>query len=150
LPIPKATCRREPSLSRDEIESRSARTIPKGLRPPAQGCEERATLGNHRENFATPLGLCVSRTVTQGSSCLATLGFGSESRWDSQTGQQAWRRRWKCSSLRSQLRLGRPERQPATAHVQTRIALCKPLLHMQQQVVMAIMDLGCGPHPGVP
>ena len=33
------------------------------------------------------------RTVTQGSSCLATLGFGSESRWDSQMRQQAWRRR---------------------------------------------------------
>jgi len=27
----------------------------------------------------------------------------------------------KCSSLRSQLRLGRPGRQPATTHVQTRI-----------------------------
>src|SRR5213083_853310 len=25
-----------------------ARTIPKGLRPPAQGCEERATLGKRR------------------------------------------------------------------------------------------------------
>ncbi len=30
-----------------------------------------------------------------------------------------------------------PGRQPATAHVQTRIALCKTLLHMQQQFVMA-------------
>ena len=29
-----------------------------------------------------------------------------------------------------------PGRQPATAHVQTRIALCKHLLHMQQKVVI--------------
>ena len=29
-----------------------------------------------------------------------------------------------------------PGRQPATAHVQTRIALCKTLLHMQQKSVM--------------
>jgi len=27
----------------------------------------------------------VCPTMTQGSSCLATLGFGTESRWDSQT-----------------------------------------------------------------
>src|SRR6185369_13915206 len=27
----------------------------------------------------------VCRTMTQGSSCLATLGFGTESRWDSRT-----------------------------------------------------------------
>jgi len=33
------------------------------------------------------------RTATQGSSFLATLGFETESRWDSQMGQQAWRRR---------------------------------------------------------
>src|SRR5437667_9727614 len=27
----------------------------------------------------------VCRTMTQGSSCLATLGYGTESRWDSRT-----------------------------------------------------------------
>src|SRR6266496_2630092 len=30
-----------------------ARTIPKGLRPPAQGCEERATLGKRRSKMTT-------------------------------------------------------------------------------------------------
>lgn len=32
---------------------------------------------------ATPLGLIRSHAITQGSSCLATLGFGTESLWDS-------------------------------------------------------------------
>jgi len=31
----------------------------------------------------------VSRTMTQGSSCLATLGFGTESRWDSRTARDS-------------------------------------------------------------
>ena len=31
--------------------------IPKGLCPSAQGCEERATLGNRRRKFTTPTGL---------------------------------------------------------------------------------------------
>src|SRR5207249_868026 len=33
------------------------RSIPTGLRPPAQGCEERATLGRPDERSATPTGL---------------------------------------------------------------------------------------------
>src|SRR5258706_1087588 len=35
-------------LSFCAIHRPSAKTIPKGLRPPAQGCEARATLGNRR------------------------------------------------------------------------------------------------------
>jgi putative transposase len=34
--------------------------IPTGLSPPAQGCEERATLGIHSEEPPTPKGLCPS------------------------------------------------------------------------------------------
>src|SRR5437667_6246862 len=34
-----------------------AARIPKGLRNKAQGCEERATLGNRRKQQATPTGL---------------------------------------------------------------------------------------------
>ena len=35
-----------------------ARGIPTGFCPPAQGCEERATLGNRRIEITTPTGLC--------------------------------------------------------------------------------------------
>src|SRR6266516_3453100 len=70
--------------------------IPKGLRSKAQGCEERATLGNRNERPQPQRG-CVAflppnhnpvvvempRLATQGCSFLATLGFGSESLWDS-------------------------------------------------------------------
>jgi hypothetical protein len=77
--------------------------IPTGLRPPAQGCEERATLG-HRPpgitnrnavaaiSFAwdvrhichNPVGVNENLLpFTQGSSCVATLGWMPESRWDS-------------------------------------------------------------------
>jgi hypothetical protein len=71
-------------------------SIPRGLCPPAQGCEARATLGNSREirqrqrrcgggsrADTTPLGLKFPIQVSQGSSCLATLGSGPESLWDS-------------------------------------------------------------------
>jgi hypothetical protein len=66
-------------------------TIPKGLRPKAQGCEERATLGNRSLADTNPNGVttcpaqgapqprwgCPSRgRSTQGSSFLTTLGFG--------------------------------------------------------------------------
>src|SRR6058998_3175532 len=70
--------------------------IPTGLCPPAQGCEERATLGGTPNvpnpigvasrwcrGAAGPLGLLMRHAFSQGSSFLATLGFGSESRWDS-------------------------------------------------------------------
>jgi len=95
-----------------------ARTIPKGLWPSAQGCEERATLGSRWEVETTPKALWPrpgARAGAHGSqsrcgwggfsaddpgerrttgtmfrfakgSCLATLGFGTESRWDSQRG----------------------------------------------------------------
>ena len=70
--------------------------IPKGFRLKTQGCEERATLGNSRVGTSTPKELCrfkraglgrgeqrrnpvgvdgVLRMRTQGSSCLATLGW---------------------------------------------------------------------------
>ena len=52
-------------------------TIPKGLRPPAQGCEARATLGSHREKFATPTGLW--RTWRDGGSELAASPLGLSS-----------------------------------------------------------------------
>jgi len=77
--------------------------IPKGLCPPAQGCEERATLGhcpasitNRNAVAAIPFssaarGIChnpvgVDKNLisfTQGSSCVATLGYMPESLWDS-------------------------------------------------------------------
>ena len=60
------------------------RRIPTGFRPKAQGCESRATLGNRHHGIYNPVGVGNSVvTVSQGSSCLATLGFGPESRWDS-------------------------------------------------------------------
>ncbi len=73
-------------------------SIPKGLWRPAQGCEARATLGIRDENEINPNGVAshVEREMpqprwgwnlpdqrSQGSACRATLGFGSESRWDS-------------------------------------------------------------------
>src|SRR4026207_2330346 len=83
--------------------------IPKGLRPPAQGCPVReATLGNVGKGFPTPTGLrpcypCNGTFMypprmpqprcgwndlsarTQGSLAdSATLGFATESLWDSQ------------------------------------------------------------------
>ena len=76
-------------------EETSDAAIPKGLCPPAQGCEERATLGQTPldsnpngvvsglgRRAATPLGLFAFGHVSQGSSFLATLGFAPESLWD--------------------------------------------------------------------
>jgi len=72
--------------------------IPKGFRPKAQGCEARATLGRKVEKIfnpngvaavenppdATPLGLVqVLGRCPQGRRGAPTLGFGTESRWDS-------------------------------------------------------------------
>lgn len=71
--------------------------IPKGLWPPAQGCEERATLGGRLLLFSTPMGLC-PRTTSETQplrGCLAlprfpgvarflaTPGFEPEYLWDS-------------------------------------------------------------------
>ncbi len=76
-------------------------SIPKGLCPPAQGCEGRATLGQSQPIRPTPTGLRLGRrrkgrnpvgvgkrpgAFTQGSSSLATLGSGPESLWDSSGG----------------------------------------------------------------
>ena len=82
--------------------------IPTGLRHPAQGCDEEATLGTSAKMFSTLKGLhpaftgarnCLRRLqprwgweffspLTQGSSSLvrlgATLGWRLESRWDSE------------------------------------------------------------------
>jgi hypothetical protein len=76
--------------------------IPTGFRPKAQGCEERATLGHHRAGFpnrnavaALPFSsaarwICHNPVgvennlipFTQGSSCVTTLGWRPQSRWD--------------------------------------------------------------------
>jgi hypothetical protein len=77
--------------------------IPTGFRPKAQGCAPGATLGHLPVNIinrnavaaipfpsATP-GICHNPVgvdndlilFTQGSSCVATLGYMPESRWDS-------------------------------------------------------------------
>jgi hypothetical protein len=71
-----------------------------GFRNKAQGCEERATLGERRAKkqpqrgcdprrpftkAETPLGFCLSDPLPQGSSFLATRGFGTQSLWDWQT-----------------------------------------------------------------
>jgi len=57
-------------------------------------------------------------------------------------GQQAWRRRVEVLQPSLKLRLGQPDACRAEAkrrrtHVQTRIARCKLLLHMQQQSVVS-------------
>src|SRR5437899_13095310 len=73
--------------------------IPKGLRNKAQGCEERPTLGVGPNGVQLQRGcgraewslprrnpfrvVSDSRTFSQGSSFLATLGFVAESLWDS-------------------------------------------------------------------
>jgi len=88
--------------------------IPKGLCPPAQGCEvgpsasDRATLGHPGKTVINPNGVAASVTAggtqprwgkmmfgrySQGSSCLATLGFEPESRWDSPSAQVRTRQR---------------------------------------------------------
>ena len=76
--------------------------IPKGLRPPAQGCEARATLGHPGKTITNPNGVApfvvasgtqprwgrmMCGQYSQGGSCLATLGCGPESLWDSPSAQ---------------------------------------------------------------
>ncbi len=76
--------------------------IPTGFRPKAQGCEERATLGQRptntfnrnavaampfpsatREDYLNPVGVDDHFIpFTQGSSCVATLGWRTQSLWD--------------------------------------------------------------------
>ena len=77
--------------------------IPTGFRPLAQGCEERATLGHRPASITNrnavaaipfssaahevchnPVGVDKNLIpITQGSSCVATLGYMLESLWDS-------------------------------------------------------------------
>jgi hypothetical protein len=68
---------------------RQPEQIPKGLCPLAQGSEELVTLGNGvvawrcGERWRNPFGVgSVRPAFSQGSSFLATLGFGPKSRWD--------------------------------------------------------------------
>ncbi len=77
------------------------RPITKGLRPPAQGCEERATLGHGSQMETNPNGV-VTKTIRSASrrmcrnrvafvpvlprspkvgACAPTLGFGPQPRW---------------------------------------------------------------------
>jgi prepilin-type N-terminal cleavage/methylation domain-containing protein len=63
-------------------------SILKGLCPPAQGCEERATLGKSSKAQINPERVVTLRFRSPDksrnpfSSCLATLGFEAKSRWD--------------------------------------------------------------------
>ena len=68
-------CVLQPGVARNELPWE---TGPKANNP--NGVVAR--LGKHD---TTPLGLKTNRAVTQGSSCLATPGFKSESPWDSIT-----------------------------------------------------------------
>src|SRR5437870_1678565 len=82
----------------NRISLSAGASIPKGLCLSAQSCEERATLGRSRPSSINPEGVAalpslrinsgcnpvgVDRrgTFSQGSSFLATLGFGAESLW---------------------------------------------------------------------
>jgi len=84
-----------------ELSSRlteAAGRIPTGFRPKAQGCEARATLGNRESNIINRNAVAANTTqnldhnpvgveihfvsLTQGSSCLATLGWRTQSLWD--------------------------------------------------------------------
>ena len=86
-----------------EAAARGHGRIPTGFRPKAQGCEERATLGHRPQKISNrnavvaisfspaARGICHNPVgvdgnlipFTQGSSCVATLGWRPESRWDS-------------------------------------------------------------------
>src|SRR5471032_3142616 len=71
-------CGLQPRVARNELPWE----IIGGISQPQRGCGEcraRQTNGNGRNRVAVGNFL---RTMTQGSSCLATLGFGPESRWD--------------------------------------------------------------------
>ena len=79
--------------------------IPKGFRNKAQGCEQRAPLGKGEEGIGNPHGIValehdeyrhkpdgvvkVCTIFSQGSSLLATLGWRTESLWDSPLAETA-------------------------------------------------------------
>ncbi len=85
--------------SKPDVGEAGDSAIPKGLSPSAQGCPatREATLGYQQRCGSTPSGLCrifdrgpqpplglaALALFSQGSSFLATLGFGAESLWDS-------------------------------------------------------------------
>jgi hypothetical protein len=108
------------------------RRIPKGFRLKAQGCEARATLGEHRADAGNPNGVVpvcakprshnpvgvvhIFYAHTQGSSCLATLGWRTQSLWD-----------WK-------MRVWRPlqcshQRRHNAAPINNRITRCRGCMH---------------------
>ena len=65
----KALERQSGRQSEDKVRSYSIHPheeIPKGFRPKAQGCEERATLGKETPNLTTPTGL---RPTMKGMLC---------------------------------------------------------------------------------
>ena len=85
--------------------TRVVQRIPTGFRPPAQGCEARATLGYPSQFAPTPTGLRRLRSepghnpvgvaphpvsLTQGSSCLATLGWRTQALWAWFVQQAEW------------------------------------------------------------
>ncbi len=100
------------------------RRIPKGFHPSAQGCEERATLGGHPNGInpervaslrakwcGNPVGVeNILVTVTQGSSCLATLGLMTQSRWD-----------WEAVTLSAVCILKRRERRAPIVIIQNKM-----------------------------
>ena len=89
--------------------------IPKGFRRKAQGCEERATLGTRVNQQQPQRGCVIARTFSrnpvgvgvvsgagsQGRRGAPTLGWRTESRWDSPRGARRSRRRrvgrWRMS-----------------------------------------------------
>ncbi len=96
LPSPFSPEEREQNVS-TLIDSRNVGRIPKGFRFKAQGCEQRATLGNQSGNDFNPNGVATAVVTlvpqprwgwralarrSQGSSFLATLGWRTQSLWD--------------------------------------------------------------------
>src|SRR5678815_2986379 len=68
----------KPRVARNELPWVSKR---RAKQQPQRGCDSRCTF----TKAETPLGFCLSDQVPQGSSFLATLGFGTQSLWDWQT-----------------------------------------------------------------
>jgi hypothetical protein len=93
--------RRWPRTISSPHDNRRHQPIPKGLRPPAQGCEARATLGKRPQMETNPNGvvtkivrlasrrICRNRVAVvpvlprspKVGACAPTLGFGPQPRW---------------------------------------------------------------------
>src|SRR4029434_3101513 len=69
-------CVPKPRVARHELPWVSKK---RDNQQPQRGCDQRGTF----TKAETPLGFCFPDPLPQGSSCLATLGFVAESRWDS-------------------------------------------------------------------